>query len=141
MLTMDKMNWGKFASRTRKTETGSVYDRLLIGLRINSRDWLGALYGDSGDSAVAQVFILGAGNVVFTHAMEKPGALYVNEHAGAQAMVYARWYAEQAGLDVVMVDGLPTSEKAPRGGGAKITDFASACASAAAFVPTKELGL
>lgn len=141
MLTIDNMDWTKFGSRTRKLDNGGYsYDRLLIGLRISSRGWLADLFAGAKDDDVAQVFILGVGNVVFAHA--KGGdTLFVNDKAGAQARVYAEWYAAQGGLTIEFTDKLPTAVHTRASGGRKVDSFESACAAACEFTPTKELGI
>ena len=118
ILTRQNMNWGHFATRKRyiKDETGAVvgarYDRILIGWRPAGRPWLEKRY--SGDDPV-MIFILGDKNVVFTH-RKGDDKVYVNQHAGSQALEYAAFYSEQAGAEQVFVDDLPTGEKTRQSG-------------------------
>ena len=123
LLTRNEMNLTHFASRKRyiKDETGQVvktrYDRLLIGLRVAGRDWLESHYDDA--DAIVNTFMLGDKNIVFTY---KKGdrVMYVNRKAGAQAMEYAHYWAEQNDCEMVFVDDLPTAVHTRTGGGKKV---------------------
>ena len=122
LLTRTNMNLSHFASRKRyiKDDTGVVvetrYDRLLIGLRVQGREWLESHY-DNGDDIIT-VFMLGDKNVIFTH---KKGdrTMYVNRQAGAQAMEYAHYWADNNYCDMEFVDDLPTAIHTRQGGGSQ----------------------
>lgn len=133
-----KITWKQFESRARK----GVYDRLRIGLRINSKEWLKNIYGDDQpDDAMAIIFIVGAGNVAFTHALKDAVLIYGNKFAGKRARELTEWYAEQAGLPIDWVENLPTSEHQRTSSQATVTDFASACAAAEMFQPKAGINL
>ena len=114
-LTRHNMNLTHFASRKRyikDPETGEVvetrYDRLLIGLRVQGREWLESHYGDT--DRVVTVFMLGDKNVIFTYG-KNDRVMYVNRNAGAQAMEYAHYWATQNDCEMEFVDDLPTAVK------------------------------
>ena len=109
------MNLTHFASRKRyikDPETGEVvetrYDRLLIGLRVQGREWLESHYGDT--DRVVTVFMLGDKNVIFTYG-KNDRVMSVNRNAGAQAMEYAHYWATQNDCEMEFVDDLPTAVK------------------------------
>ena len=112
------MNLTHFASRKRyikEPETGKVvatkYDRLLIGLRVQGREWLESHYDDT--DRVVTVFMLGDKNVIFTYG-KNDRVMYVNRNAGAQAMEYAHYWATQNDCEIEFVSDLPTADKARR---------------------------
>lgn len=119
LLTYDKINLSRFASRKRyrKDDTGTTvcvgYDRLLIGLRVIGRAWLESHYTDASETDIATVFMLGDKNVVFTW-MKGDYKMYVNRNAGAQAMEYAKYWANANGCEMEFVDDLPTAEHTVR---------------------------
>lgn len=138
MEKQKQITWKQFESRTRK----GIYDRLLIGLRINSKAWMIELYGKQAGDEMAQVFILGAGNVAFTHLLKGAPVIYGNKLACKRAQELTEWYASQAGLPIEWIESLPTSES-QRTSGRAVTDFESACAAAELFQPKAgiELGI
>ena len=114
-LTRHNMNLTHFTSRKRyikDPETGEVvetrYDRLLIGLRVQGREWLESHYGDT--DRVVTVFMLGDKNVIFTYG-KNDRVMYVNRNAGAQAMEYAHFWATQNDCEMEFVNDLPTAVK------------------------------
>lgn len=116
LLTRNNMNLTHFASRKRyikDPETGEVletrYDRLLIGLRVQGRDWLESHYADT--ERVVTVFMLGDKNVIFAYG-KNDRVMYVNRNAGAQAMEYAHYWATQNDCEMEFVNDLPTAVKA-----------------------------
>lgn len=122
LLTCDKINLTHFSSRKRykKDESGTTvcvgYDRLLVGLRVSGRPWLESHYANPDD--IVTVFMLGDKNVVFAH-KKGDGVVYVNRKAGAQAMEYAKYWAQESSAEIDYVDDLPTAEhtrqsKAPK---------------------------
>lgn len=124
-LTIEKMNFSHFASRTRavKNESGEKigvkYDRLFTGLRVEGRDWLESHYNDK--NAVVNVFMLGDKNVVFTH-LKGDNKMFVNKNANKQARVYVEFYARESGVnDIVEVDDLPTAIHTRQGAGSVAT--------------------
>lgn len=115
-LTRHNMNLTHFASRKRyikDPETGEVvetwYDRLLIGLRVQGREWLESHYGDT--DRIVTVFMLGDKNVIFTYG-KNDRVMYVNRNAGAQAMEYAHYWSTQNDCEMEFVNDLPTAVKA-----------------------------
>lgn len=120
ILTRHNMNLTHFASRKRyikDPETGEVvetrYDRLLIGLRVQGREWLESHYADS--DRVVSVFMLGDKNVIFTYG-KNDRVMYVNRNAGSQAMEYAHYWATQNDCEIEFVDDLPTAVKTRNAG-------------------------
>lgn len=123
LLTRDQMNLTHFSSRKRyiKDESGQVvetrYDRLLIGLRVAGRDWLASHYDNQDD--IVTTFMLGDKNIVFTY-RKGDSVMYVNRKAGAQAMEYAHYWADNNDCEMVFVDDLPTAIHTRTGGGRKV---------------------
>ena len=116
LLTRHNMNLTHFASRKRyikDADTGEVvetrYDRLLIGLRVEGREWLESHYADT--ERVVTVFMLGDKNVIFTYG-KNDSVMYVNRNAGAQAMEYAHYWATHNDCEMEFVNDLPTAVKA-----------------------------
>lgn len=116
LLTRHNMNLTHFASRKRyikDPDTGEVvetrYDRLLIGLRVEGREWLESHYADT--ERVVTVFMLGDKNVIFTYG-KNDRVMYVNRNAGAQAMEYAHYWATHNDCEMEFVNDLPTAVKA-----------------------------
>lgn len=116
LLTRHNMNLTHFASRKRyikDPETGEVvetrYDRLLIGLRVEGREWLESHYADT--ERVVSVFMLGDKNVIFAYG-KNDRTMYVNRNAGAQAMEYAHYWATKNDCEMEFVDDFPTAVKA-----------------------------
>lgn len=123
MLLRQNMTLEHFGSRKRyiKDESGRTvgtkYDRLLVGLRVAGRNWLESHYNNQDD--IITIFMLGDKNVVFTY-RKGDSVMYVNRKAGAQALEYAHYWADNNGCEMVFVDDLPTAIHTRTGGGKKV---------------------